>query len=217
MTTPSVCVAENLVVGDDGKLRLAPWSVPRNVVDILARSGADTTKLLETSTLPGRLLIDVPPETVVWTNTTPVDHMVRIVVTRRWKRWITSNPNAVQFRDRWSTAVTPAGNDAVMPAVPVVSGIFNSQCGSASDLGSNTVAEPVPGKFWGWWGTNASEEWIEPVAPGDTLRVAYRCYVWTPPPFSDNANKNAPAHEAEAGYTRIQLMAFPKQGKLVTG
>ncbi|AEJ94641.1 hypothetical protein FDI63_gp032 [Mycobacterium phage ChrisnMich] len=215
MTTPSVCVSEHLVVGADGKLRLAPWSVPRLVADEIAHSGADTTKLLETSTLPGRLLIDKPG--VMWTNLTPVDHMVRIMVTRRWKRWITSNPNAVQFRDRWSTAITPKGSADVLPAEPVVSGIFNSQCGSAGDLGSNTVAEPVPGKFWAWWGTNTSEEWIGPVAPEETLRVHYRSYVWTPPPFSDNANKNAPAHEAEAGYARIQLMAFPQQGKVVTG
>lgn len=211
----NVCVGENLVVGDDGKLRLAPWSVPRLAVDELAPSGADTTKLLETSTLPGRLLIDKPG--IQWSNLTPVDHMVRIMVTRRWKRWITSNPNAVQFRDRWSTAITPKDTAPVLPAEPVVSGIFNSQTGSAGDLGSNTVAEPVPGKFWHWWGTNTSEEWIGPVAPEETLRVHYRSYVWTPPPFSDNANKNAPAHEAEAGYARIQLMVFPMQGKLVTG
>ena len=114
----NVCVGENLVVGDDGKLRLAPWSVPRLAVDELAPSGADTTKLLETSTLPGRLLIDKPG--IQWSNLTPVDHMVRIMVTRRWKRWITSNPNAVQFRDRWSTAITPKDTAPVLPAEPVV-------------------------------------------------------------------------------------------------
>ncbi|AXN53307.1 hypothetical protein PBI_THONKO_35 [Mycobacterium phage Thonko] len=202
-----VCLGENLTVGDDGVLRLAPWSVPRNVVDVIAKSGADG-KLLATTSLPGKLLID---KRIEWRNDTPVDHRVIIRVTRRWKRWITSNPNAVQFRDRWSSAI-----DAV-PDVPVVSGIFNSQTGSAGDIGTNSVAEPQPGRFWHWWGTNTSDEWVGPVEPGQTLRVHYRAYVWTPPPWSDNANKNAPLHEAEAGFTRLQLIAHPEQGKLVTG
>lgn len=212
---PNVCVAENLIVGADGKLRLAPWSAPRNVVDVVASSGADTTKLMETRTLPGRLLID---RQVLWQNDSPVDHDVRVEITRRWKRWIVSNPNAIQFRDRWSSAITPVESAApIIPEEPVVSGTQNGQTGSAGDIGTNSVAEPNPGKFWHWWGTNTSEEWLGPLAPGETLRLWYRTYVWTPPPFSDNANKNSPAHEAEAGYARIQLMAFPRQGKAVSG
>lgn len=209
-----MCVGENLIVGPDGALQLAPWSVPRNVVDVMAVSGGDTTKLLETRTLPGRLLID---KRVKWFNDTPVDHQVRFLVTRRWRRWIVSNPNAIQFRDRWSSSITPKGSDRVDPALPVVSGIFNSQTGSAGDIGTNTVAEPFPGKFWHWWGTNTSEEWLGPVKPGDLFQAHYRAYVWTPPPWSNNANKNSPAHEAEAGWARLQLQVFPEQGKLVTG
>lgn len=205
--TRAVCVSENLTIDADGKLRLAPWSVPRNAVDVLVSSNADGP-LLETTALPGKLLID---KQINWKNDTPVDHMVTIRATRRWKRWIVSNPNAIQFRDRWSSAIDTA------PAVPVVSGLFNSQCGSAGDIGTNTVAEPNPGKFWHWWGTNSSDEWVGPVAPGETLNVWYRAYVWTPPPFSDNANKNSPQHEAEAGFTRLQLIVFPQQGPLVTG
>lgn len=211
----SVCVAENLLIGEDGKLRLAPWSVPRNVVDVVATSGADTTKLLAHDTLPGVLLIS---RKVAWTNDSPVDHMVRAMITRRWKRWVTSNPNAVQFRDRWSSAITPKDtNPPVEPDEPLTSGILNGQTGSSIDTGSNTVAEPNPGKFWHWWGTNTSEEWLGPLKPGETLRLWYQSYVWTPPPFSDNANKNSPGHEASAGYARVQLMVFPEQGKLVTG
>jgi hypothetical protein len=214
MTSPRVCLAENLTIGPDGKLQLAPWSRPRNVVDVLAPSGADTNKLLETTTLPGRLLID---RKVEWLNDSPVDHMVRVMVTRRWRRWVTSNPNAIEFRDRWSSAITPANTDPIEAAEPVVSGYFNGQTGSTGDIGTNSVAEPSPGKFWHWWGTNTTEEWLGPVEPGETMRVWYRGYVWTPPPFSDNANKNSPAHEAEAGWSRIQLIVYPDQGKAVTG
>jgi hypothetical protein len=142
---------------------------------------------------------------------------MRVLITRRWKRWVVSNPNAVQFRDRWATAITPKDTATVLPEEPSTAGILNGQTGAAGDIGTNTVAEPTPGKFWHWWGTNSTEEWIGPLGPGETLRVWYRAYVWTPPPFSDNANKNAPAHEAEAGYARVQLQAFPEQGKAVRG
>lgn len=212
---PSVCLAESLVVNDDGELQLAPWTVPRNVVDVLAHSGGDTPALGEVITLPGRLLID---KQIQWTNDSPVDHQLRVEVTRRWKRWVTSNPNAIQFRDRWSSAITAKDITFVTPEIPVVSGIFNSKTGSAGDVSTNTVAEPNPGKFWHWWGTNTQEEWIYPVLrPGETFALWYRAYVWTPPPFSNNANKNAPAHEVEAGWTRITLHAIPEQGKLVVG
>lgn len=211
---PAVCLAENLVIGPGGALRLAPHSVPRNVVDVIAHA-SEAIPLGGVTSLPGRLMIDRRAQ---WTNDTPVDHTIRIEVTRRWKRVVVSNPNAIQFRDRWSTALTVAGSEFIDPEVPVVSGIFNSQCGVAGDVGTNTVAEPNPGKFWTWYGTNTAEEWISPVlAPGDTLALWYRLYVWTPPPFSDNANKNAPDHQAEAGWTRLQMMAMPGQGKVVQG
>lgn len=210
----AVCVAENLVISDDGKLRLAPWSAPRNVVDVIAASGGDTTKLLEHKTLPGRLLID---KLIKWTNDSPVDHTIRVEVHRRYRHWITSNPNAVQFRDRWSWAITAAGDEFVVPAEPNTADTFNGQVGSAGDIGTNTVAEPFPGKYWHWWGTTATEEWLGPLAPGETMGIWYRMYVWTPPPFSNNANKNSPTHSAEAGWARIAMQAFPKQGKLVTG
>ncbi|QWY84379.1 hypothetical protein SEA_KNOCKER_37 [Mycobacterium phage Knocker] len=214
--TSSVCLAENLAIGPDGELRLAPWAVPRfGVVDVLAPSGGDTTKLLATETLPGRLLID---RKVAWFNDSPVEHTVRVLVTRRWRRWVTSNPNAIEFRDRWTSAITPAGQvEAVEPDEPVVTGYYNSQAGSAGDIGTNSVAEPNPGKFWHWWGTNTDQEFLGPVPPGGTIRLWYRGYVWTPGPFSDNANKNSPAHEAEAGWSRITFDVFPEQGKRVVG
>lgn len=211
----AVCLGEHLTVSADGKLRMAPWSVMRNVVDVVAKSGADTTKLRVTDTLPGRLLID---RMVEYTNDTPIEHDIRVLVTRRWRRWVTSNPNAVQFRDRWSSAITDKDAlEPIIPAVPTVASLMNGQTGSAGDIGSNATAEPNPGRFHHWWGTNVAEEWLGPLEPGATIRVWYHQYAWTPGPFSDNANKNSPRHEAEAGWARIQLQTHPGPGKLVTG
>lgn len=203
MTT--VCLSDDLTTTYDGALQIAPWSVPRPVADVMAKSSADG-QLLETSVLPGKLLIESHAQ---WRNETPVEHMLLIRVTRASKHWITSNPNAVQFRDRWSWGIDQE------PAEPVTSGYFNSQCGSADDLGTNTIAEPNPGKFWHWWGATTSDELIGPVKPGSLAKVRYRMYVWTPPPWSDNANKSSPDHQAFGGWARIQVVVFPEQGNLL--
>lgn len=208
MTTTRVVVGENLVVNDDGELEMAPWSIPMLVHDVMVPSTGDGD-LVETIYAPGKLLMD---QQLTWRNDTPVDVTMLIRVTRRYKRWIVSNPNAIQFRDRWSWAIdAPAEN-------PLTGGIVNSQCGSSADIGTNTVAEPNPGKFWHWWGTNTEDEWVWlTVRQGQTVNFWYKCFVWTPPPFANNANKNQPQHVAEAGWTRVQMIAYPQQGALVYG
>lgn len=206
---PNVCVDENLAVSKpDGLLQLAPWSVPRNVVDVMAKSTGDG-KVTPQTALPGKLLIE---QKVNWINPTPLDAMVLIRVTRGPRYWLTSTPNAIQIRDRWTRDVDRD------PDEPVVSGPHNSECGSAIDVGTNSVAEPKPGQHWLWQGTGTSDEWYPfPIAPGQNLKLWYRCYYWTPPPWSDNANKNSPRHQVFARWTRIQMIAFPTQGKLVSG
>ena len=204
--TPLVCVDEGLLVSQLGVLQIAPWAVPRVVADVMAT--ASTRRMWETKILPGIMLMESEAE---WLNETPVDHMVCIKVHRGRKSWVTSNPNVIQFRDRWSWGIDQE------PSEPVTSGYFNSQAGGGGDLGTNSVAEPNPGKFWVWRGASSADEWVGPIEPGQILRVRYRMYVWTPPPFSDNANKNSPDHQAFGGFARVQLVAFPDQGRLVTG
>lgn len=209
-TEPNVCIDENLSTDPSGLLVIQPWAVVRPVADVKAVSSGDGT-LFETSALPGKLLID---QQVSWRNNTPVEHMICIRVVRGPKSWITSNPNAIQFRDRWSWHHDVVGT---IPDMPVVTGIYNSQCGSALDCGTNSVAEPNPGLEYMWMDVNISDEWVGPIEPGEKIIVWYRMYVWTPPPFSDNANKNAPMHVANGNWARIQLVAHPQPGNLVVG
>lgn len=209
-TEPNVCVDEHLTTDDAGLLRLQPWAVPLPVADVRALSGADGVLFPEIA-LPGKLLID---QKLGWVNETPLEMMVVIRVTRASKRWIVSNPNAIQFRDRWTYTI---GTRNVTPTIPITTDIFNSQVGSAIDCGTNSVAEPEPGRQWVWAPANCVDEWVGPVQPGEKINVWYRCYVWTPPPWSDNANKNSPMHEAYASWARITLLRFPSQGKLVAG
>lgn len=208
---PNVCLDENLMIDAAGRMIVAPWSVPRLVVDEKALAGGNDGPLLPEEERPGKLLID---HQAGWRNDSPLEHMVLITVTRASRRWILSNPNAIQFRDRWTTIID---EDDLEPEVPVTTSIYNSQIGSAIDIGTNSVSEPAPGKQWMWSGVNASDQLVGPVQPGEKLNLWYRQYVWTPPPWSDNGNKNNPEHKAYAGWTRIQFMALPQQGTLVTG
>lgn len=208
-TEPNVCVDEHIVTDAAGMLVLQPWAVPRLVADVRAVSGGDG-KMFPEQALPGRLMIE---QRLNWQNDAPVDTMLLVRVTRGHKSWVVSNPNAVQFRDRWTYTIDP---DNLTPAVPVTTGIYNSQVGSALDVGTNSVAEPLPGKQWVWAEANCSDEWVGPVPPGYWYNIWYRCYAWTPPPFSDNANKNSPEHSVRANWTRIQLIAFPTRGELLT-
>lgn len=211
-TEPNVCVDENIGIDDAGLLVIQPYAVPRVVADVKTLGTGDTAqKLFPDTALPGRMLKD---QKVGWRNETPLPCMVMIRVIRASKVWITSNPNAIQFRDRWTYTIDP---DNVEPELPLPTGIYNSHTGSAIDLGTNTVAEPNPGKHWVWTDVNTMDEWVGPLEPGEKINLWYREYVWTPPPFSDNANRNKPQHTIISPWTRIVLWAFPGQGNLVLG
>lgn len=209
-TEPNVCVDENIIIDSAGQLRIAPWAVPQVPVDVKALSTVDGT-LFPNMSLPGKKFID---QKIGWRNTFPLPAMVRILVTRGPKSWITSNPNAIQFRDRWTYTIGPKG---LTPTEPLTTSIYNSQTGSAIDCGTNSVAEPNPGKEWVWIPSNEDEEWVGPVYPGEKINLWYQCYAWTPPPFSDNANKNKPVHKAYANWARLAFWVFPGQGNLVIG
>lgn len=206
--TTNVCVDENLGIDNTGKLHLQPWSVPRPVISEIARSTSDGP-IQQEIPLPGRLLLNLA---VSWRNDTPLPQGLAISTTRGPRAWIVSNPNAIQFRDRYTWAVDDT------PATPIVTTTYNSKCGSAFDLGTNSVAEPKPGRQWMWTDITTTTEYLARlIEPGETFNLWYRCYVWTPDPWSDNANKNSPHHWAGAGWVRMDVEALPQQGTLVTG
>lgn len=209
-TEPNVCLDENLTTDEAGLPQIEPFAVARLVADVKGLSGADGVMFPEES-LPGKKLIDIKAS---WRNDTPLEQMVIIRVTRGPKHIIVSNPNAIQFRDRITHVID---TENITPEIPVTTGIYDSQCGGAADLGTNSVAEPNPGKMWLWWPTSCMDRWVGPVRPGEKLSTWYQCYVWTPPPFSDNANKNSPQHEAYARWSRVSLIVMPQQGRLVIG
>jgi hypothetical protein len=196
-----VCVSRNLTI-TDGVLGLAPWSVPRIVVDVVAPSIGDG-QIGATTSLPGKLMID---KQVSWTNDAPLPTPVLFRLQRGGREFSTSNPNAVQVRDRWTTR---QGVGPQTPAVPDTTTVLQSQFGGALDLSSNTTATPIAGRLWQFIDAQITEDWLGPVEPGETLSVWYRCTAWTPPPWADNANNNAPFHDVYVRNARMQLVAMP--------
>lgn len=210
-TEPNVCLDENLAT-DQGLPTIQPWAIPRLVADVKAICNDGDGTVVKTDTLPGKLTAEAKAKFV---SDSPLDQLMLIRIVRGPKAIQTSNPNAIQYRDRWTYTL---GVDDEQPTAPTVAGLFNSQADVAIDLGTNSVAEPNPGQFWLWASTTTQDEWApRALHPGETMNVWYQQYLWTPPPWSDNANKNTPVHNATAKYTRLQLWAFGQQGTVVVG
>lgn len=200
------CVSRNInIVGGD--LGIEPWAVPRHVLDQTLNSVGDGSFDQETS-LPGKLMID--SGILTWTNTSPLPATVLLRINRAHRDYVVSNPNLVQIRDRFTTAIGGA-----TPRTPDPSALYQGATGGGVDIGATTVGQPRAGIFYAWEDAHITEDFIGPIPPGEDFKARYRCYLWTPPPWSNNANANAPVHEARVRNTRIQLIAFPSQDTAV--
>lgn len=201
-----VCVSRNMdIVGGD--LSMAPWSLPRIVFDQTYASTGDGT-FGQLVTPPGKLLIDSGIQS--WTSDSPLPCRILLRIQRDRRDLLVSNPNSAQIRDRYTTTIN--GTD---PRVPETSSVLQGQTGSAIDLSSNFAGTPFIGRFWTYDDVSMIEDWLGPLDAGAVIKFWYRCYVWTPPPWSNNANANNPQHSATVRGTRIQLMAFPLQDPAV--
>lgn len=196
---PEVCASANLNIAT-AAIRPEKWSAPRMVQQVSAASIADgTISSAGLVSQPGRLLIDTA---ISWTSDSPLDTMVRLVVIRDYRSIVVSNPNAIQIWDSWNYAINATAR------TPDSYNLVNSLCTLGIDVGTNNVAQPYAGVMSQDYPATASEEWYT-LPAGATLNVKYRCYVWTPPPWSNNANANSPTHSASARSVKLRLWAFP--------
>ena len=200
------CVSRNMGI-DGNVLSIEQWSTPRIVHDTTYNSTGDGAFTAQT-TLPGKLMID--SGIISWTNSGPLDAMVLLRIQRAYRNWVVSNPNYVQIRDRYTTAI--GGDD---PRVPDTSSTYHGQSGGSLDVGLLYTGATIIGKYWDWEDGTLLEDWVGPVPAGEVLKVWYRCYLWTPPPWSNNANNGSPEHSASVRSSRIRLMAFPTQDTAV--
>lgn len=203
---PEVCASRNLDI-TAGVLSLEPWSIAQFVHDATYNSTGDGN-FGEETTLPGKLMIDSGVQTV--TNTAPLDAMVLLRVNRAYRDYVVSNPNVVQIRDRYTVAI--GGAD---PVDPDPSFQYQGATGGGLDFSSNLTTEPLAGKLYAWEDAGISEDWFGPVPAGAVFKFRYKCYLWTPPPWSNNANENSPEHSARVRSARIQVLAFPTRDPAV--
>lgn len=211
MTTAEVCVSQNFEVSATGQLAAAEWSVPVVVATATGTSTGDGALTAQT-TLPGKQMIDV---SLSWTNPRALEVELLLRVQRSYRDLLTSNPNVIQVRDRWTSRISAEPTD--LAPVPDPTSVFNSQWGGGIDLSTNTTATPQAGRLWLFEDAHFTEDWMGPVPPGYTLNVRYRAYVWTPPPFADNANNNAPTHQVNLRQTTLQFTAMPERDTMTNG
>lgn len=196
---PKVCVDQNLSI-TGGQLGIEPWASPRVVAQTTQTStgdGAITGSGLTTQ--PGRLMVDAQ---VSWTSDSPLPAQMRLQVIRPYRTLIISNPNIVEIWDSWNLAIDKAA------VVPTTYSLINSFCRSGMDHSVNTSGTPRYARIHQDYPTTATEHWEE-LPAGSTLNVHYRAYVWTPPPWSNNASAGSPLHEAYARGVTLRLWAFP--------
>lgn len=201
---PDICVSKNLAV-TAGKLGLPQWSVPSVVIDEGVPSVGDGN-YGRLDALPGKLMIELER---TWVNTAPVSRRVLLRLQRQTRVMRTASPNAVQIRDRLTHKV---GGRA---EIPDPSQTIQSQSGVAVDLSTNWLANPLPGRSTVIRPPTITEDWIGPVPPGAELNIRYRCILWTPPPWADNAA--APTYNAFVQGVRLQAIAFPTPDNEVYG
>lgn len=206
-TWPNVCTSGNLAVSDDKKLRLNPATLIRPVRDVVATSSGDGKMVYTPDIAAPKVLIE---QKLAWSNDLGLDVALRVIIVRGTRNLKTSQPNYIQLRDRYTTAINAEAGE------PELTGYYNSQCGAGIDLGTNSTAEPNPGRYWVWWDGRMEDDWFD-IDAGDDFALWYRCAAWTPEPWSDNANSGNPEHTVAAKYTRLLLLAYPKQDGLVVG
>jgi hypothetical protein len=197
-----VCVSQHFGI-DGGVLSIESWTIPRIVHDQTYNSTGDGTYGQQT-TLPGKLMID--SSVITWTNSSPLNAMVLLRLQRAYRNWLVSSPNYVQIRDRYTYTIGGA-----TPRTPDTSSTYHGHSGGGIDVGVNYNGATIAGTYREWEDPTMAEDWLGPVPPGEDLKVWYRCYLWTPPPWSNNANAGSPTYDASVRSTRIQLIAFPTQ------
>lgn len=185
---------------------MAPWSRPRVVFDATYNSVGDGT-FGQLDTPPGKLMIDSGIQS--WTSDSPLPCRLLFRLQRGYRDLLVSNPNSAQIRDRYT--ITTDGTD---PRLPETSSVFQGQTGSAIDLSSNFAGTPFIGRFWTYDDVSMIEDWIS-LDAGAVFKFWYRCYLWTPPPWSNNANGGSPQHSATVRNVRVQIMVFPLQDAAV--
>lgn len=206
-----VCISKNLGV-DSGVLKVEPWSVFRHVADTTTPATGDGT-IVQTDYLPGKLMVQAG---LAWTSDAPIPLQMVVRIQRGPRQIITSNPNAVQIRDRWTSLNSPIGE---LPEYPTTAIVFQSQRTLAGDLSTNIDTTPKAGIFANYIDQTMTEDLVpDLLMPGETVTVLYAAFAWTPPPFSNNANAGGPVHTVTVSWVRIQLMAIPAQDSgVITG
>lgn len=127
-----------------------------------------------------------------------------------------SNPNAAQVRSKWAYKVT---DEAIMDPnhvnwLPDPSQDFDLQVGVSMDAGASNGGVPTRGVIMRAYPPASLEEPVPAVVqPGQHITVWFASYLWTPPPWSDNANNNNPKHTIETyGYSIIDLYRLVDTG-----
>lgn len=194
-----VCVSEDFTVDGAGQLSIAAHTRMSHV-STLSAAPVSRRKTWSEIALPGDRMWFLQSQVV---NTSPVDRPVMFRLNRPYVFLSPAQPNAIQLRDKWETEV---GASPIAPAVDVTesyNGVWTASVDSGPPGGS-----PQRGRTFPYWpGVMVAETVMVPA--GESAVLSWAGYVWTPPPWSNNANEGNEDCWYECGQPFVSSWLLP--------
>lgn len=196
-----VCVSDAFTVVD-GALGLAAWTgavIALREQEQISYEWPDWSGI---TSLPGEPLWD---HEIVAVNDAP---SARLAVFRLQRPYSTMfevpQPNAMQMRDGWAYRVGPG---VTAPPVSVVED-YNGAWTASADSGTFSDGTTRKGRLIRYFPGSMVDVQVH-VPAGETVALRWAGWVWTPPPWSNNADDGNGRGKYVIGYTLRTLMWLP--------
>lgn len=196
-----VCVSDAFTV-TDGALGLAAWTgavIESREIEEISYEWPGMTGI---TSLPGEALWD---HTVIGTNTAGVARLAVFRLQRPYSTMLeVPQPNAMQMRDAWAYRVGP---NVTAPNVSVVED-YNGAWTASADSGTFSDGTTRKGRLYLYFPGSMVDVQVR-VPAGEQVALRWRGYIWTPPPWSNNADNGNGQGKYIVGYTLRTLMWLP--------
>lgn len=179
-----VCVSDAFTIVD-GALGLAAWT---GAEFYRRRVGAEVT-LTQTGAIPTLPGIELWDMVEVAVNEAHVNRLAVFRLQRPIITLIVPQPNAMQVRDRWEVRVAPRGGVPDIPGALEMSTaqVYNGAWTASADSGTFSNGTTRKGRMYRHFPGPMVDVQVT-VPPDHTAAIRWMGYVWTPPPWSNNAD-----------------------------
>lgn len=200
MANRRICIGPNLGTDSDGALMLSDTAYVTPVWNYVSTGPGRMTDF--GTTLPGQEMESGSHEV---TNDADVARPLMVVWSRPPVYLRVAQPNAVQVRMK---ATVESGSRLPPESTPNPSASYDAAFTAGTDVDTDDEGTPVFGHYTRAW-PGGCYRTVEIIDPGDKARFSWSTYVWSPPPWSNNASDNNPLQVASVGSHTVWAAFFP--------